>query len=462
MAAETLRKLAKDLNCDIHDEKLAAHLDSIDELKFCRSEFQYPKNKNLPPIDLNLVDGDEDCIYLCSNSLGLMPKKTADYVQNEVKKWSEMALYGHHHGVFPWEKAEDFAVEPSAKLVGAKPAEVAIMNSLTVNLHFLMIPFYRPTPTRYRILIEDKAFPSDHYAVESQIRFHGFDPKDALILAKIREGEENWRTEDIVSLIEKEGDSIALVLFSGVHYYSGQLFDMKAITEAGHRKGCIVGFDLAHAVGNVPMSLHDWDVDFAAWCTYKYLSSGAGGIAGIFVNEKHTKDDSIPRLNGWWAHRLETRFTMDNKMDLSPGAAGFMISNANMFATVCLIASLEIFDRVGMEKLREKSLMLTGYLELLIEESFGKGKDPAGKFYIEIVTPRDPNQRGCQLSVRFSLPIIDIKKELDKRGVVCDKREPNVLRVAPVPMVNKFHDVWRFIKVLKESADTVLAQIGTK
>eukprot|EP00795_Rhopilema_esculentum_P008333 gene8333-14298_t len=353
MAAETLRKLAKDLNCDIHDEKLAAHLDSIDELKFCRSEFQYPKNKNLPPIDLNLVDGDEDCIYLCSNSLGLMPKKTADYVQNEVKKWSEMALYGHHHGVFPWEKAEDFAVEPSAKLVGAKPAEVAIMNSLTVNLHFLMIPFYRPTPTRYRILIEDKAFPSDHYAVESQIRFHGFDPKDALILAKIREGEENWRTEDIVSLIEKEGDSIALVLFSAVisiefgdglptlnevctefkaqrvHYYSGQLFDMKAITEAGHRKvchleleldncnpqsiqGCIVGFDLAHAVGNVPMSLHDWDVDFAAWCTYKYLSSGAGGIAGIFVNEKHTKDDSIPRLNGWWAHRLETRFTMDN------------------------------------------------------------------------------------------------------------------------------------------------------
>jgi len=451
--ASQVREIAQSNGFDVCDEEFARFLDKKDELSSCRLEFHYPKNKTLPPVDLTLVDGEEDCLYFCSNSLGLMPRKAEEKLSVEFQKWAEMGVYGHFSGDFPWIKCDGFSILPSAKLVGAKPGEIAIMNSLTVNLHILMVPFYRPTPTRHCILIEDKAFPSDHYAVESQIRFHGYDPKDSLILAKREEGAGTWTTKSILELIEKEGERVALVLFSGVHYFTGQFFDMKAITEAGHKKGCIVGFDLAHAVGNVPMHLHDWDVDFAAWCTYKYLSAGAGALSGVFINDKHTNNPDLPRFCGWWGHEMSTRFVMDNKMKLSPGASGFQISNASFMTASALQTSLEIFDRIGIEKLRKKSLILTGYLELLLEEKFSKDKNP--NFYVEIITPKDPAQRGCQLSIQVSVPIANIKKELDKRGVVCDTREPGTIRLAPAPMVNRFHDVWRFIRVLEDSAKTV-------
>eukprot|EP00794_Sanderia_malayensis_P012157 gene12157-13411_t len=447
-----IRKLAEENGLCLKDERFAKLLDDQDELKSFRSEFHYPKNKTLPRVDLSLVNAEDECIYLCNNSLGLMPKKAEDAIKTELTKWAEMGVWGHTNGKYPWQSIEDFCVEPMARIVGAKPIEVALMNSLTVNLHLLMVPFYRPTQTRYKILIEDQAFPSDHYAVQSQIHFHGYDPKDALILAKRRKGEESWREKDIIDLIEKEGDSIALILFSGVHYYSGQVFDMKSITEAGHKKGCVVGFDLAHAVGNVELKLDDWNVDFAAWCTYKYLNSGAGGIAGIYVNEKHTNDDSLPRFRGWWGHELKTRFVMDNNLMSSPGAAGFQISNSGFAFPAILITSLEIFDRARMDRLRKKSLLLTGYLDCLLDEAFGCNGEHSHILKTTVITPSDLSQRGCQLSVKFSIPVHKLMPELNKRGIVCDERKPDVLRLAPVPLVNKFHDVWLFIQLLADAA----------
>ncbi|XP_077990330.1 kynureninase-like [Glandiceps talaboti] len=456
---EILLEKAAEFGCDVTDFEFAQQMDKEDSLRRFRNEFHYPKMGDISTVDTSLVDEESDCVYFCGNSLGLEPKGAAEYIKAELDKWSKIGVHGHRTGRIPWIHADELVQSQSAKIVGAKTDEVAIMNGLSVNIHLLMISFYRPTKERHKILIEGKAFPSDHYVVESQIRLHGFDPEESLVLAEPREGEETLRTEDILRLIEEQGDSIAVVLFSGVQYYTGQLFDMKTITKAGHQKGCYVGFDLAHAVGNAEIELHDWDVDFACWCSYKYLNSGAGGIAGAFIHEKHAHND-FPKLLGWWGHDMKTRFKMDNKMDLSPGAAGYRISNPSPLLASTLLASMDIFMQTSMSELRQKSLLLTGYLEFLIKKYYSKSSSSGHlssdkvddtKPYVRIITPSDPNQRGCQLSLAFSVPIKAMYEELEKRGIVCDKREPNVIRVAPTPLYNSFMDVYRFISFLKEA-----------
>uniref|UniRef100_A0A6I8P3F7 Kynureninase n=1 Tax=Ornithorhynchus anatinus TaxID=9258 RepID=A0A6I8P3F7_ORNAN len=331
--------------------------------------------------------------------------------------------FGHEVGRRPWITGDECIVGLMKDIVGADEKEIALMNGLTVNLHLLLLSFFKPTPTRYRILLEAKAFPSDH-------------------------GEETLRTEDILALIEKEGDSIAVILFSGVQFYTGQLFDMPRITKAGQAKGCFVGFDLAHAVGNVELRLHDWGVDFACWCSYKYLNSGAGGLAGAFIHEKHARTVK-PALVGWFGHDLETRFKMENKLQLTPGVNGFRISNPPMLLVSALHASLEVFNQTTMSALRKKSILLTGYLEYLIKHYYGKDKVDRGRPSVNIITPSHPEERGCQLTLVFSIPMKSVFKELEKRGVVCDSREPSGIRLSPVPLYNSFHDVFKFIQILR-------------
>ncbi|XP_031153664.1 kynureninase isoform X2 [Sander lucioperca] len=446
-ARETLERVSASLGCGPTDAEVAAHLDQHDALRHLRDQFLVPKIKDLPPSDLSLVDGAEECIYLVGNSLGLQPKTARKYVEEELDKWAKAAIHGHTEGSRPWAWAENNIEELMANVVGAKPEEVALMNGLTVNLHLLLLSFYKPTSGRHKILLEEKAFPSDHYAVESQIRLQGLDPQKSMLLLSPRPGEETLRTDDILEAIEKEGDSIAVVMFSGVQYYTGQLFDMAAITEAGQRKGCYVGFDCAHAAGNAELKLHDWGVDFACWCSYKYINSGAGGLAGAFIHEKH-RDTIQPALLGWWGHDLKTRFQMNNVMELQPGVSGFRLSNQPILLVCPLQASLEVFNMTSMQALRRKSLLLTGYLEYLIQHYYSKDAAQPHKAHVHIVTPSDPQQRGCQLSLSFSVPILKIFRELEKRGVACDMREPNVLRVAPVPLYNSFSDVHRFVQTL--------------
>uniref|UniRef100_A0A8C1Z2C2 Kynureninase n=1 Tax=Cyprinus carpio TaxID=7962 RepID=A0A8C1Z2C2_CYPCA len=409
---QMITRVSQELNCSATSLRVAEHLDRHDELRLLRQEFLIPKISDLPPSDLSLVDGSEDCIYFAGNSLGLQPKNAKKYIEEELEKW-----------------------------------EVVLMNGLTVNLHLLMLSFYKPSPKRYKILLEDKAFPSDHYAIESQIRLRGLDVTDSMLIIKPRQGEDTIRTEDIVSVIEREGDAIALVMLSGVQYYTGQLFNMEAITSAGHAKGCLVGFDCAHAVGNAELQLHDWNVDFACWCSYKYVNSGAGGLAGAYIHEKHAHSVK-PTLMGWWGHNLKTRFLMNNEMELQPGVKGFRLSNQPFLLVCPLQASLEIFNRTSMKDLRRKSVLLTGYLEYLIRHYYTKDPSAPDKPSVHIITPSDPQQRGCQLSLCFSCPIRTVFQELEKRGVACDMREPNVLRVAPVPLYNSFTDVHRFITAL--------------
>ncbi|XP_077862208.1 kynureninase-like [Saccoglossus kowalevskii] len=451
---KTLLAKAQEYGCSITDLQFATHMDENDALRRFRLEYFYPKMKEIPTVDTSLVDGESDSVYLCGNSLGLQPKGVAKYLNDELDKWAKTAVHGHFNGRIPWALADEVVHEQLSKMVGAKTEEVAAMNGLSVNLHLLLISFYRPTKDRYKILIEGKSFPSDHYAVESQIRLHGYDPKESMVLAEPREGEQTLRMEDLLDLIEKEGESIAVIVFCGVQYYTGQLFDMKAITEAGHKKGCYVGFDLAHAIGNVEISLHEWDVDFACWCSYKYLNAGAGGMAGAFIHEKHA-DNDFPKLIGWWGHEYKSRFQMSNELELSPGVAGYRISNPPPLLVCPLLASMDIFMQVPMSDLRAKSYLLTGYLELLIQTYYSKPSDPLDnkldKPYVDIITPSDPKQRGCQLSLMFSVPILKVFEELEKRGVVCDKREPNVIRVAPTAMYNSFTDVHRFITFLGEA-----------
>ncbi|XP_061571940.1 kynureninase [Cololabis saira] len=444
---EVVERVALSLGCSPTSAQVAAHLDQHDQLRHLREKFLVPKTATLPPSDLSLVDGQDECIYLVGNSLGLQPRTARRYLEEELDKWGQTGVHGHTEGSRPWAWAENNIEHLMAKVVGAKAEEVALMNGLTVNLHLLMLSFYKPTPTRHKILLENKAFPSDHYAVESQIRLRGFDPEHSMLLVSPREGEETLRTEDIVEVLEREGDSIAVVMFSGVQYYTGQLFDMAAITQAGHRKGCFVGFDCAHAAGNVELKLHDWGVDFACWCSYKYINSGAGGLAGAFVHENH-KHTIKPALCGWWGHNLKTRFQMDNVLDLQPGVSGFRLSNQPILLVCPLQASLEIFDLTSMAALRRKSVLLTGYLEYLIQHYYTQ--DPANphKPHVSIITPADPEQRGCQLSLCFSVPIRKVFQELERRGVACDMREPSVLRVAPVPLYNSFRDVHRFVETL--------------
>ncbi|KAJ3300171.1 hypothetical protein HK104_003781 [Borealophlyctis nickersoniae] len=440
--------LAREAGLPLESAEFAALLDKRDPLAHFRSEFRIPKVRAVAGENPAAgVSPDDDCIYLCGNSLGLQPVHTKKLVDEELEMWAERGVNGHfdHPLNRPWVSIDDTVIEESAKIVGANPSEVAIMNSLTANLHFLLVAFYRPSQTRFKILIEGKAFPSDYYAVESQIRFHGYDPASALIEIHPRPNEHTLRTEDILSRIEKEGDSVALILFSGVQYYTGQFFPLHQIAAAGRAKGCVVGFDLAHAVGNVPLRLHDWDVDFACWCTYKYLNAGPGGIGGAFVHERHAKTD-LQRFAGWWGTDPATKFDMANIFHPIPGAASFRVSNPNVLATVSLLGSLQVFSKTSTEDLRAKSVLLTGYLETLLD-----GITPKA---FTILTPRDPAERGCQLSLLFEGGIMmDVFEDLKNAGVVCDERKPDVIRVAPVPLYSRFGDVHQFVRVLRASVE---------
>uniref|UniRef100_A0A8C2UH24 Kynureninase n=1 Tax=Coturnix japonica TaxID=93934 RepID=A0A8C2UH24_COTJA len=374
LPATLIEQAASRLGCSPADKKLAFHLDEEDKLKHLRECFHIPKVKDLPPTDLTLVNGEESCIYFVGNSLGLQPKKVKTYLDEELDKWARTGVHGHFNGQRPWALADECLVDLMAELVGAQRHEVAIMNGLTVNLHLLMLSFFKPTPRRYKILLEAKAFPSDHYAVESQLRFHGLDVEKSMLLIRPREGEETLRIEDILAVIEEEGDSIAVILFSGVQYYTGQLFDIPRITKAGQKKGCFVGFDLAHAVGNVELSLHDWGVDFACWCTYKYLNSGAGGLAAAYIHEKHSQ------------------IICFSELQLSKGINGFRLSNPPILLVCSLQAGLEV-------------------------------KKP----FVKIITPPQIEERGFQLTLTVSLPIKSVFEELEKRGVAVSKSGFNFL-----------------------------------
>ncbi len=406
-------------------------LDLLDPLKHYRERFFIPKNKS-----------GEDVIYFGGNSLGLQPKTVRSYVEQELLDWERIALAGHTEAKNPWLPYHEFLTEQTARFTGAKPEEVINMNSLTTNLHLLFVSFYRPTKERHKILIEANAFPSDHYAVQSQIKYQGFDVKDSLIEMKPRKGDDTIRTEDIETMIDKEGDKIALIWFAGVNYYSGQAFEFEKITRAGHKKNIIVGFDLAHAVGNLELNLHDWNVDFAVWCNYKYMNGGPGAIGGAYVNEKYLNDKTIPKFLGWWGHDKQTRFLMDHKYIPIPTVESWQLSNPPILQLASLKASLDIFDEACMTALREKSERLTGYLEFLINENKSDN--------IKIITPSSKNERGCQLSLRIKNNGKELYKELMGRDVVCDWREPDVIRVAPVPLYNSFEDVWKFSEILQK------------
>jgi kynureninase len=379
-------------------------------------------------------DGAE-CVYLGTQSLGLQPKSVRAYIEQELKDWELLGVGGHFHARHPWVEYNKLLTEQTARLVGAQPLEVVTMNSLTVNLHLMMVSFYRPTTRRHRVAIEESAFPSDQYAVKSQIRFHGFDPAKSLVTVA---GE-----DELDDLLNREGESVALVLMGGVNYSSGRAFDLARVTRAGHAKGCIVGFDLAHAAGNLVLKLHEWDADFAVWCTYKYLSGGPGNVGGCFVNERYAHDDSIPRFAGWWGHELETRFRMGPDFQATPGAEGWQVSNPPVVALAALRASMDLFDEAGMERLRARSVELTGHLE--------KSLDGHADGRFAIVTPRDPERRGAQLSIRVTGSVRAVWERLAAAGVVCDWREPDILRVAPAPLYNTFDDVDQFVDCLVRS-----------
>ena len=403
----------------------ARELDRQDPLAALRERFHIPKTEN-----------GEDCIYLCGNSLGLQPLSTRAALLQELEDWRTLGVEGHFQAKNPWMPYHEFLTESYARLVGALPSEVVAMNSLTVNLHLLMVSFYRPTPERYKIIIEGGAFPSDQYAVKSQLEFHGFDPKDGLVELTPREGEHTLRRDDILTAIEREGPRTALVLLGGVNYYTGQFYPLEAVTRAAHAQGCLVGFDLAHAVGNVPLRLHDWGPDFACWCSYKYLNSGPGSLAGAFVHQRHEQTER-PRFAGWWGHDKESRFKMGPDFRPIPGAEGWQLSNPPILSLAAVKASLEIFDEVGMKALREKSLKLTGFLLELLQGHDG----------FHIMTPTTEDDRGCQLSLGVEKNGRRVFDALTESGVVCDWREPDCIRIAPVPLYNSFGDVLKFSQI---------------
>src|SRR5882724_6005472 len=416
------------------DEDFARHLDAEDPLRHFREKFHLPLGADGKPF-----------IYFAGNSLGLMPKAARKVVAQELDDWAKRAVDAHHAADTPWYSYHETLREPTALLVGAKPNEVICMNSLTVNLHLMMATFYLPTKARFKILMEEPAFPSDTYAIKSQIVHHGLDPKDTLILATPRKDEFTVRTEEIVDLIEKHTARLAVAMIGGVNFFTGQLFDIEKITTAAQKHRIVVGFDLAHAIGNVPLALHDWNVDFAVWCSYKYLNAGPGAVAGAFVHERHATNTELPRLAGWFGNDPRTRFRMQLEPEFVPVASadGWQVSNPPIFSMAPLRASLAIFDEAGgMEPLREKSKKLTGYLEFLLER--------AGSERFTIVTPRDPEARGCQLSILAHENPKELQKKLEAAGVKADFREPNVIRAAPTPLYNSFHDVWRFAKILTE------------
>ncbi|KAA9331689.1 kynureninase [Hymenobacter busanensis] len=411
----------------------ARQLDAQDPLRAFRSQFLIPKGPDGQP-----------CTYVCGNSLGLQPTSARAAVEAEFAAWEEHGVEGHFRGT-AWMHYHDTLTEATARLVGAKPVEVVVMNSLSVNLHLLLISFYRPTATRYKLLMEGGAFPSDQYAAASQAKLHGLNPDEAVVELVPRPGEHTLRTEDIEAKIQELGDSLALVMLGGVNYYTGQAFDMAAVTRAGHAVGATVGFDLAHAAGNLLLHLHDWDVDFACWCTYKYLNSGPGGTSGVFVHERFANRPDLPRLAGWWGHDPSDRFQMKKEFRPMPGAAGWQLSNAQVFPMAIHKASLAIFDEAGgMPALRQKSEQLTGYLEWLLREL----NLPADE--LEIITPADPAQRGCQLSLLLRRRGRALFEHFAARGIMADWREPNVIRLSPVPLYNSFEDVWRIGQAVAE------------
>lgn len=408
----------------------AKQLDAGDALRKYRDAFHFPK-----------VDGKQ-VIYFTGNSLGLQPKNTQTYIDEVMTDWADLAVEGHFYAEKPWWDYHERLAAPLAKVVGAHKEEVSVMNTLTVNLHFLLVSFYRPSTKRFKIICEEKAFPSDQYMFQSQVKFHGLKPEDVLVEVRKREGEHWWRTEDIVAKINEVGDELALVLVGGVNYYNGQVFDMEAITRAGKSVGAMVGWDLAHAVGNVDLRLHDWNVDFAAWCSYKYMNSGPGNASGIFVHERHLGKKDIPRFEGWWGTKKDTRFLMKPEFEPMENADAWQVSNPPVLSLAPYLASLTMFEEVGMTALIAKSRTLTAYLEFILHDV---ERQTQGKF--EIITPKD---RGCQLSVFLhghGRPLFDF---LMKKGVIVDWREPNVIRLAPTPLYCSYEDMFHFGRILVE------------
>ena len=408
--------------------EFAKMMDDKDPLRVFRHRFFIPQHNG------------EDCVYFTGNSLGLQPRSTSKYLQQELDDWATMGVEGHFNARNPWMPYHEIFPKQLSKIIGCKENEVVVMNSLTVNLHLLMVSFYRPTKERYKIICEAKAFPSDQYAFETQVRYHGYDPNDAIIEVGPREGEHIIRNEDIISTIKQHAKSTAVVLFGGVNYYNGQYFDLEAITETAQSIGAYAGFDLAHAAGNVDLRLHDWNVDFACWCSYKYLNSGPGGVAGVYINEKHATNTRLPRFAGWWGYTKDTRFKMEKGFEAIPTAEGWQLSNAPIFAMAAHKASLDIFDEAGMERLHAKRKMLAEYLLFIIDDC----NERAGKKLIEVITPRKENEKGCQVSMLMLKNGKEIFEALTKQGAVVDWREPNVIRVAPVPLYNSFEDVYKF------------------
>jgi kynureninase len=420
-----------------NDENFAKQLDADDPLRSFREKFHLPLRKNGEPL-----------IYFAGNSLGLMPKSARDVIEEELDNWAKYGVEAHHTAGTPWYSYHESLREPTARLVGAKPLEVICMNSLTVNLHLMMATFYGPTKTRFKVLMEDPAFPSDTYAVKTQIIHHGLDPNDALILARPREGEFVIRTEDVIELIEKHRDQLAVIVIAAVNFFSGQVVDIPALAAAARKHGIIIGIDFAHAIGNVPLKADDWDIDFAVWCSYKYLNGGPGAIGGAFVHERHATNTKLPRLAGWFGNDPNTRFRLHLEPDFIPvsSADAWQISNPPIFSAAPLRASLAIFGEAGgMEPLRKKSVKLTGYLEFLLKS------EPEGRLKksCEIITPPENHWRGCQLSILTNDYPKQFFKMVQDAGVKCDFREPNVIRVAPTPLYNTFHEVWRFAQILK-------------
>lgn len=415
------------------DEAWARAQDATDPLASLPSEFELPRGPDGEPL-----------VYLCGNSLGLMPRRTRELMAQELDDWSHLAVEGHLGARTPWYSYHENCRDPGARLVGARPGEVVMMNALTVNLHLMLVSFYRPTPDRFKVVMETAAFPSDTYAVRSHLATRGFDPDQTLIVLEPRPGEPTIRTDDLETVLRERGGEIALVMLPGVQYYTGQRFDLARITRATHAAGAVAGFDLAHAVGNVPLALHDWDVDFAVWCNYKYVNAGPGAVGGCFVHERHGRNLGIPRFAGWWGNDPATRFRLHLNATFVPreGADGWQISNPSIFSLTPLLASLEQFDRVGMEALRRKSERLTGYLEHWI------ARLPTGR--VRILTPREPRDRGCQLSLYVPQGARTVFDAIRARGIVGDFRQPDVIRLAPTPMYNTFHEVWRVGRVLEE------------
>ena len=422
------------------DEDFAHQLDTEDPLHGFREKFHLPLGKNGKPL-----------IYFAGNSLGLMPKSARQVIDQELDDWAKLGVDAHLEGKTAWYSYHETLREPTARLIGAKPVEVICMNSLTVNLHLMMATFYRPTKSRFKILMEDPAFPSDTYAIKTQIVHHGFDPEETLVLARPRKGEFAVRQEDIEAALEMHADQLAVVIIGGVNFFTGQLFDIPKITAAAQKRGVTVGIDLAHGIGNVPLALNDWNVDFAVWCSYKYLNAGPGAVAGAFLHERHATNIELPRLAGWFGNDPNTRFRLHLEPEFIPvpSANGWQISNPPILSMAPLRASLAIFDQAGgMEPLRAKSIKLTGYLQFLLEQAPDKGQSGSDRY--SVITPRQAESRGCQLSILVREHPKELFNKLEAAGVKCDFREPNVIRAAPTPLYNTFHEVWRFSRILTE------------